>query len=90
VLLEHGAEVNARGATNRTPLHVASEYGYLDGTRLLLQHGTDIHVQDDNGRTPFHVAAAAADPDPDPERFLACQDIMKLLLEHGAKDHRTQ
>ena len=96
MLLENDADVNARDAKNRTPLHVASVYGDLDGARLLLQHGADIHAQDAEGRTPFQAAAAAAAgspgsySDPDPEFDRACQNVMKLLLEHGAKDHRAQ
>ena len=89
VLLENGADLNARDAEYQTPLHVASEYGYLDGARLLLQHGADIHAQDDEGRTPFQ-AAAASESESEPEFVRSYQNIMKLLLEHEAKDSRTQ
>jgi len=64
---------------NRTPLHVASEWGGLDGVRLLLPHSADIHARDDKGRTPFQRASASG-----------TQSIMQLLLEHGAEDDRTQ
>ena len=90
VLLQNGADVNACDAKNRTPLHAASKCGYLDGARLLLQHSAEIHAQDDEGRTSFQAAAAASKLETDREYVKGCQDVMKLLLEHGAKDHRTQ
>ena len=82
-LLEHGVDANARDANNATPLHLASSSefrvdDYLDVLRLLLQYGSDIHARDDEGRTPFMKATAN-------EYY----EIMQLLLEHGAKDHRV-
>ena len=87
-LLENGVDVNARDARNQTPLHVASEEGLLDGVRLLLQHGADVHARDDEGRTPFQAAASAAAPESVVHE--QCQNVMRLLLEHGAEDHRKQ
>jgi ankyrin repeat protein len=83
VLLEHGVDANAHDANNATPLHLASDSEYpeeecLDVVRLLIQYGSDIHARDDKGRTPFMRATAE-------ER----DDIMELLLEHGAEDHRV-
>ena len=68
----------------RIELHYMSTKSQrLDGVRLLLQHGVDSHAQDDERRTPFHVASAS-------ESSELNRDIMQLLLEHGAEDHRTQ
>jgi len=85
VLLENGVDANARDAKNRTPLHVASEKGYLHGVRLLLHHGADIYARDDKGRTPFQVASASASA-----LYGRRQDVMQLLLEYGAEGHSTQ
>jgi len=83
VLLEHGVDVNARDANNATPLHLASdpeylEEGHLDIVRLLLQYSSDIHARDDKGRTPFMRAMVEEH-----------HEIMQLLLEHSAEDHRV-
>jgi ankyrin repeat protein len=82
VLLGYGVDANARDANNATPLHLASDSEDWDGrcpdvVRLLLQYGSDIHARDGEGQTPFMRATANAK-----------DDIMQLLLEHGAEDHR--
>jgi ankyrin repeat protein len=79
LLLEHGVDANARDANNATPLHLASS-GWseeVDAVRLLLQFGADINARDDEGQTPFMRATEAGK-----------SDIMQLLLEYGAEDHR--
>ncbi len=50
---------------------------HLNVVRLLLQRCSDVHARDDEGQTPFTIAAAKGH-----------DDIMELLLEHGAEDHR--
>jgi len=82
VLLENGMDANARDAKNQTPLHLASERGHLDCVRLLLQNCADIHARDDEGQTPFQLASA-------PTYYVRHQEVMQLLLEHGAEDDRT-
>jgi len=86
VLLENGVDVNARDVRNRTPLHVASLSGCLDCVRVLLQHSADIHARDDKGQTPFQAASERAASSPRRKY----QEVMQLLLEHGAEDHRTE
>ena len=87
-LLEHGVDPNARDDENAIPLHLASNpdynwyrYGdreYIGVVRLLLQYSSDIHARDHEGRTPFMRATGKRH-----------HEIMQLLLEHGAEDHRV-
>jgi ankyrin repeat protein len=84
-LLEYGVDANTRDVQNATPLHVVSDSSYIeheemtDVARLLLRYGSDIHARDDDGRTPFMRATEAGN-----------DDMMRLLLEHGAEDHRKR
>jgi uncharacterized protein len=79
LLLEHGADANARDASNATPLHLAAISGgaHAEISPLLLQYGSDVHARDNESQGPFMRATANLH-----------DDIMQLLLEHGAEDHR--
>ena len=41
-LIDHGANVNAKGENDVTPLHTAAARGNIDAATLLLEHGADI------------------------------------------------
>jgi ankyrin repeat protein len=73
-LLEHGAEVNARGLGKQPSLHVTSFKGQLDVARLLLKYGANVDEKDDDGMTPFQIASVRG-----------YSDITTLLSEHGAR-----
>merc|ERR1712192_21742 len=61
VLISLGAEINARDAKGRTPLHVASASAkgrsQLSCVRKLVEAGADTSLPDDNGQTALCVAA---------------------------------
>ncbi len=73
LLLEHGADLNAKNEGGWTPLHLAALNGRVDIVASLLEHGADPNVQDKFGRTPLHLAALNGHV-----------DVVRLLLEHGA------
>ena len=73
LLLEHGADVNARINRGSTTLHVAASYGRVEVVRVLLEHGANLDAEDNKGRTPLHEAA-------DNGRA----EIVRMLLEHSA------
>ncbi|CAG0908476.1 unnamed protein product [Cyprideis torosa] len=56
LLIDNGAEVNARDRWGQTPLHLASRLGHHSIVDLLLAHGADVLATDDESRTPFSEA----------------------------------
>jgi ankyrin repeat protein len=56
VLLEHSANVDALGATQSTPLHLASSIKSPEIVWQLIKHGADVNARDWKRRTPLHLA----------------------------------
>jgi ankyrin repeat protein len=80
VFIEHGANVNLQDTNNKSPLHFALEYGYLDTARLLLDHGADPNALDNDHMTPLHLASERGH-----------LEIVQLLLLRGAnRDSRDK
>jgi len=75
LLLEYGANVDARDTGNPTPLYRASRNlnGLLESVRILLRHGADVHIRGVVGWTPFQTAT-----------WKSRSEVAQLLLEHGA------
>ena len=73
LLLEHGADLNARTNRGETPLYIAAADGMAEVVRVLLEHGANVGVEDNGGMTPYQAASARGH-----------NEIMKLLSEHGA------
>ena len=73
LLLEHGADANARNAYDSTALIKASRNGHVAVVRALLAHGADVDARDSFGTTALHKATSG--------RHHA---TMEELLRHGA------
>ena len=58
LLLERGADVNARAADEHrgTPLHWAAFIGRMDFAKLLIENGAHVNAVDKNGYTPLDAA----------------------------------
>ncbi len=63
LLLEHGADANARQGEDFTPLHAAAQNGQIEMIHLLLEHGADPAVRSANGKTPYDLAIEAGHMD---------------------------
>ncbi|HLK55019.1 MAG TPA: ankyrin repeat domain-containing protein [Chthonomonadaceae bacterium] len=80
LLLEHGADVNARGPNEMTPLLYAASHGLNASIPLLLEHGSDVNAQTNHGETPLMLAISNG----------KLQTAQLLLAYHPAinqKDH---
>jgi len=56
MLLEAGANIEARRYDSLTPLHVAARRGYGNIIRALMAHGADIDARDEHMNTPADLA----------------------------------
>jgi ankyrin repeat protein len=74
LLLDHGADVDAKREDQWTALHDASYFGYFDIVKALLERGANVDERNDEGRTPFQLAGMRGE-----------QEIMRLLSEYRAR-----
>lgn len=72
LLIQRGADINARGPENETALLVAAKWGYANIVRLLLHHGANINDVDSKERGALFNAASGNN-----------QDVVVCLLKRG-------
>jgi len=70
LLIENGADVNARGFLGTATLHSAALDGHKEIVELLIAKGANVNVKDDGGKTPLDYAEG---------------EIADLLRKHGGK-----
>jgi uncharacterized protein len=63
LLLENGADPNARQNGGFTPLHSAAQNGQVELIEVLLEHGAQRNVLTDDGKTPFDLAVDYKHPE---------------------------
>ena len=73
LLLDGGADIEARNENGGTPLHVAVENNGPEVVALFLDRGADIEARSDAGHTPLHLATGHNE-----------LEVVALLLDRGA------
>ena len=79
LLLDGGADVQARGKDGNTALHTAAWSNRADLAALLLERGAAVDARNDSGMTPLHYAAPAGHA-----------EVVELLLKKGADVNATK
>lgn len=72
LLVDRGAEINARQAGGFTPLHGAAAQGNVELVSLLLARGADVNARADDGMTPMALAVQKSRT-----------EVARLLREQG-------
>jgi len=63
ILLEHGADPNARQMSGYVPLHEIAGQGSIEFAKLLLDNGADINAKSDDGKTALAMAIELKRPE---------------------------
>jgi ankyrin repeat protein len=74
LFIGRGADVNAWGPSNMSPLAEAAKAGHAEVVALLIAKGANVNATDRKGRTVLDIAEGASQ-----------RGIVELLKKHGAK-----
>lgn len=75
LLIQYGADVNAKQMQKVTPLHSAAHNGQTELVQLLVDNEADINATMDNGQTPLAMAEEA--------KFRETADLIRQLIENA-------
>jgi hypothetical protein len=80
LLLDRGADPNARGEFGSTPLHYAVKHRVDEVVALLLDRGANPDAADDGRDRPLHLCTAGFDPD---DRIIALLEAAGATVDLG-------
>ena len=80
MLIDNGAEVNAKGNYDLTPLHMAASRNSAEVAKLLIDKGAEVNAQDAGGNSPLDLAMGRVVEGKNTEA------VAKVLTANGAMD----
>jgi cytohesin len=90
LLINHGADIEARNKNQATPLLIAAGWGWSKVVKVLISKGSALDTVDDRGRTALHVMILHAFELPQeiggfksPGQIKEYYDIFELLVQSG-------
>jgi hypothetical protein len=84
LMLDRGADINARNSDGETPLMIAAGKGHLELVEVLLTKGADATAQDSKGFTALAWAYSPTAMNVTP--FRVQKEIIRLLKHHEARN----
>ena len=92
MLLDHGADVDAKASNGNSPMHEACEEGNLLAPQLLLDRGASVNHLNNIRRNPLHVVCCSKYvefedgnlDEEDARLYNGNLEMAKVLLERGA------
>jgi ankyrin repeat protein len=86
MLINHGANVNAKDKFGRTPLSIAAGTANSEAVGFWLAHKSNVNVADMDGMTPLMQAAYSVELE---IGHVCCPDCVEQLIAHGADINAT-
>lgn len=89
VLINYGANLDAKNKQSKTPIMVAIENRNIVAVQLLIRSGADVTIEDNFGSTPLHAAIELENWIAEDNSLYDIVDevnlyIVKSLIDHGA------
>ena len=79
MLLDHGADPNARGGKYETALQAAAKHGCLNNVKILLKAGADPTIRGGRYGSPFEAATAGKK-----KHYLVANYLRRYIAKMGA------
>ena len=89
LLVENGADINAKNHYSKTALMIASEYNDIETVKYLVENGADVNAKNEDGKTAIDFIGNYFSQifigDNSRSQNKIEEEIRKVLLEAGAK-----
>jgi ankyrin repeat protein len=88
ILLEYGADVNARAGNGESPIFAAVTLNNLSLTKLLISQGADVNIKNESSTPLKNAVFNCNNPNWDENKKQTAKEIVKVLLAAGANPYQ--